>query len=117
MSEQVPDELVADTLLWLEAIIKDGGRIKRGTNEVTKSIERGKAKLVFIGGDVTPAEIVRHLPILAKEKDVAYLEIPEAKSLGTSAGLQVGAASVAIVDAGRNEAQLTSIIERVKQFN
>jgi large subunit ribosomal protein L7Ae len=115
-SEQIPEELITDALLLLEQV-KDGGRIKRGTNEVTKAIERGKARLVFIGADVTPAEIVRHLPILAKEKDVAYIQIPEAKSLGNSAGLQVGAASVAIVDAGKSDAQLKSIVERVKQFN
>lgn len=115
-SEQIPEELITDALLLLEQV-KDAGKIKRGTNEVTKAIERGKARLVFIGGDVSPAEIVRHLPILAKEKDVAYLEIPESKKLGNSAGLQVGAASVAIVDAGRNDGQLKSVVERVKQFN
>ncbi len=117
MSEQtIPEELITDALLLLENV-KDTGKIKKGTNEVTKAIERGKARLVFIGSDVTPAEIVRHLPILSKEKDIAYLEIPEAKRLGNSAGIQVGAASVAIVDAGRGESQLKSIIERVKQFN
>ncbi|MCY3410394.1 MAG: 50S ribosomal protein L7ae [Candidatus Heimdallarchaeota archaeon] len=116
MSEQPPTELIDDTLSLLQTV-RDSGKIKRGTNEVTKAIERGKARLVLIGGDVSPAEIVRHLPILAKEKNVAYLEIPESKKLGKSAGIEVGAASVAIIDAGKAEADLKSIVERVKQFN
>ena len=114
--QEIPNELINDALVLLQQV-SNNGRIKKGTNEVTKALERGNAKLVFVGGDVTPAEIVRHLPILSKEKGVAYIEIPEAKKLGTSAGIGVGAASVAIVDAGNNDSDLKSVIERVKQFN
>ena len=39
-------------------IAKNSGKIRKGTNETTKSIERGEAKLVVIAGDVDPAEIV-----------------------------------------------------------
>jgi len=116
MSEIVPDELIND-ILQLLSRVKETGKIRRGTNEVTKCIERGKAKLVLIGGDVTPPEITRHIPILAKEKNIAYLAIPSSAQLGTAAGLEVGAASVAIQEAGSMEADLNSIVERVKQFN
>lgn len=116
MSEQIPEELIQDSLSLLHSV-KESGKIRKGTNEVTKSIERGKAILVFIGGDVSPKEIVRHLPILSKEKSIAYIEIPDSKNLGKAAGISVGAASVAIVDAGSEEASLKSIVERVKQFN
>ena len=116
MSEQPPEELINDALLLLQQVT-ESGKIKKGTNEVTKQLERGNARLVFLAGDVTPAEIVRHLPILSKEKGVAYLKIPESKALGNAAGIEVGAASVVIIDAGRSESELKSIVERVKQFN
>lgn len=116
MSETIPDELIND-ILQLLSRVKETGKIRRGTNEVTKCIERGRAQLVLIGGDVTPPEITRHLPILAKEKNVAYLAIPSSTQLGTAAGLEVAAASVAIQEAGSMDSDLKSIVERVRQFN
>ena len=46
------------------------GKIEKGTNEVTKAIERGTAKFVVYAVDVEPKEIVQHLPIIAKEKNI-----------------------------------------------
>ncbi|MHA2251337.1 MAG: ribosomal L7Ae/L30e/S12e/Gadd45 family protein [Candidatus Kariarchaeaceae archaeon] len=115
MSEPSED-LITDALTLLNRI-RDTGKIRRGTNEVTKLIERGKALLVFISQDINPPEIVRHLPILAKEKNVAYLNVPSSERLGNAAGIDVGSASVAIQDAGSADTDLRSIIERVKQFN
>jgi len=115
MSEPSQD-LITDALTLLERI-RDTGRIRKGTNEVTKCLERGNAMMVFIGTDVSPPEVVRHLPLLAKEKGVAFLEVPSSEILGSSAGLDVPAASVAVENAGSSEAELKSIIERVKQFN
>ena len=111
-----PEELIEDALRLL-SIVKDIGKIKKGTNEVTKALERGKALIVYIGGDVNPQEITRHLPILSSEKNVAYVTIPSAERLGQSAGIEVGAASVAIVDAASSDSELKSIVERLKQFN
>jgi len=50
--------------------VKKTGKIEKGTNEVTKAIERGTAKLVVYAGDVEPKEIVQHLPLLCKEKEL-----------------------------------------------
>ncbi len=111
-----PEDLINDALTLLGSI-KEVGKIKKGSNEVTKSLERGTAKILFIAEDVSPPEIIRHLPILAKEKNIAYLKVPSSKQLGEYAGINVGAASVAIVDAASAEADLKSIIERAKQFN
>ena len=47
---------------------KATGRIKKGTNEVTKTIERKTAKLAVSAKDVSPPEVTMHLPLLAKEK-------------------------------------------------
>jgi len=50
---EVPKE-VADKALEALEVSRDSGKIKKGTNEVTKAIERGNAKLVLIGNDVNP---------------------------------------------------------------
>ncbi len=86
----------------LEAIevAKNTGKLKKGTNEATKALERGTAKLVVIAKDVTPPEITMHIPILAKEKGIPCVEVATKEELGASAGIKVGTAAVAIIVEG-----------------
>jgi len=76
------------------------GKIEKGSNEVTKAVERGTAKLVVYAGDVDPREIVQHLPILCKEKNIPCQEIDSKKKLGIAAGISVDCAAIAVTDAG-----------------
>jgi large subunit ribosomal protein L7Ae len=91
-------------------IAKKTGSIKKGTNEVTKAIERGKASFVAYAADVSPKEIVMHLPLLAKEKGIACVEVPSREELGVAAGLGVPAVAVAVIDAGDAK-------EHIKEFS
>ncbi|MCX8147191.1 MAG: ribosomal L7Ae/L30e/S12e/Gadd45 family protein [Candidatus Woesearchaeota archaeon] len=81
-------------------IAKKTGEIKKGSNEVTKALEKGKAKVVVIAKDVTPPEIIMHIPVLAKEKGVPCLEVPSKEELGAAAGLNVGTSAVAVTKEG-----------------
>ena len=49
-------------------VARKTGKIDKGTNEVTKAIERGTAKLVVAAEDVNPKEIIQHLSVLCEEK-------------------------------------------------
>ena len=94
------DKERADKALEAIEIAKNTGKLKRGTNEVTKSIERGTAKLVVIAKDVTPPEIVMHIPLLAKEKGIPCVEVSSKEELGTAAGIGVPTAAIAIIAEG-----------------
>ena len=39
-------------------VAKQSGKVRKGTNETTKAIERGISKLVVIAEDVEPPEVV-----------------------------------------------------------
>lgn len=84
-------------------IARATGKIRKGTNEVTKAIERGQAKLVVYAKDVNPKEIILHIPLLCKEKGIPCVEVESREELGTAAGLQVATSSVAIVEPGEAE--------------
>jgi len=81
-------------------IAKATGKIKKGSNEATKALERGTAKLVVVAQDVQPKEVVMHLPLLAKEKGVPCVHVPNKEQLGAAAGLPLGTAAVVILDEG-----------------
>lgn len=93
---------MAESNKILEAIelAKKTGKIKKGINEVTKVVERGKAKLVIIAKDVNPAEITAHLPALCEEKKIPLLEVDKREDLGVSSGMGVPTSAIAIVEEG-----------------
>lgn len=76
------------------------GKIRKGANEVTKSIEKGTAKLVIAATDIQPPEITMHLPLLCKEKGAVFVEVDSKEKLGAAAGLPVGTAAIAITQEG-----------------
>ncbi|PSP93117.1 50S ribosomal protein L7ae [Halobacteriales archaeon QS_4_62_28] len=111
----VPADLAEDALEALE-VARDTGSVKKGTNETTKAIERGNADLVLVAEDVQPEEIVMHIPDIADEKDVPFLFVAEQDDLGHAAGLQVGSAAAAIVDAGDASDDVEDIASKVEEL-
>ena len=109
---QVPEEIQNKALEALE-IARDTGKIKKGSNEATKAIERSIATLVLIGADVEPAEIVMHLGPLCDEKKIPYLYINKQNDLGAASGLDVGSAAAAIVKPGKAQEIIDDIIKQV----
>ncbi|MEM1834113.1 MAG: ribosomal L7Ae/L30e/S12e/Gadd45 family protein, partial [Thermosphaera sp.] len=72
---EVPAELAEKVYEAVKKVKETGGKIKKGTNETTKAVERGQAKLVVIAEDVDPPEIVAHLPLLCDEKKIPYVYV------------------------------------------
>jgi len=112
---EVPKELVDKVLQAIE-MARNTGKIKKGTNEVTKAIERGEAKFVIIAEDVQPEEIVMHLPVLCDEKKCEYIYVPSKEELGRSAGISVAAASVCIIEPGEAKDLVDEIIKKVQEI-
>lgn len=113
---EVPKDL-ADKVYEAVEVARDSGKLRKGTNEVTKAIERKQATLVVIAEDVEPAEIVAHLTPLSDEKGIPYVYVPSKRELGAAAGLDVGTSAVAIAEAGQAAPAVKEIVERVKQLN
>lgn len=112
---QIPKELVAKVLQAVE-IARNTGKIRKGTNETTKTIERGEAKLVVIAENVQPEEITMHLPVLCNEKKCDYVYISSKEELGRSAGINVGTAAACIVDPGEAKDLVAEIIKKVEEI-
>lgn len=113
---EVSKEII-DKAYQVVQVAKDSGKIRKGTNESTKAIERGIAKLVLIAEDVEPPQIVAHLPILCEERKIPYLFVPSKLDLGRSAGIDVGCAAVSVIEAGEGAntlKDLTALAERLR---
>jgi large subunit ribosomal protein L7Ae len=112
---EVPSE-VANATYEAVQIAARTGKIRKGTNETTKAVERGIAKLVIIAEDVDPPEVVAHLPLLCDERKIPYAYVPSKAKLGSAAGIEVPAASVCIVEAGEAADLIKEIITRIQKI-
>ena len=112
---EVPDDIQNKALEVLE-VARDTGKIKKGSNEATKAVERGIAQLVIIGGDVEPEEIVMHIPALCDEKQCAYLIINQQNDIGAASGLDVGSAAAAIVKPGKAKELLDEVVGQLSEL-
>ena len=110
---ETPKEL-SDKAYSVAEIARDSGKVKKGTNEVTKIIERGEAALVIMAVDVEPPEILAHIPALCDEKNVPFVYVPSKAELGNAIGLEKPTASVAITDVGKGKALCDEIAAAVK---
>lgn len=95
---------------------ESSGTVEIGTNEVTKSIERNEAELVVIASDVSPEEIVMHLPALCEERDIPYTFVPDKEELGLAAGINVQSAAVAVTATGSSEDDIEDIAGKAQEL-
>lgn len=112
---ETPTE-VADAAYEALQLATQTGQIRKGTNETTKAIERGIAKLVVIAEDVEPPEVVAHLPIICQERKTPYVFVPQKKKIGSAVGIDVPSASVCIVEEGEAANLVKEIISRVDEL-
>lgn len=111
---EVSKDLLSKELELLERASKNS-KVRVGVNEVTKAVERNQAKLVLIAEDVSPPEIVMHLPILCDEKKIPFSYVSTKKELGEKSGIGVGTASIAITDDANVKKELEEVVKKIHE--
>ena len=112
---EVPENLISPILESLRVAVETG-KVKRGTNEATKAIERGISKLIIIAEDVEPPEVVAHLPILCEEQGAAYAFVPSKQELGKALGIEVTSAAAAILDSGDAQHIIDEVVSSIAKI-
>ncbi|MGC8676496.1 MAG: ribosomal L7Ae/L30e/S12e/Gadd45 family protein [Candidatus Micrarchaeia archaeon] len=111
MPDETPKEIV-DKALSAVRLARQDGSVRKGVNEVTKSLERGLATLVIVASDVSPKEIVMHLPGLCDQHKTPIVYVPAKADLGKAIGLNVPCSSAAIEKAG----SASSVIKEIASW-
>ena len=61
--------------------------MKKGSNEVTKTAERGTAQFIIMAEDVNPPELLAHIPLICAEKGIPFGYVPSQEFLAKEAGM------------------------------
>nr|CAG4650649.1 EOG090X0JRW [Sida crystallina] len=64
------------------------GFVRNGLKDVQRRIRLGEKGLVIFAGDVTPVDIMAHMPAVCEEKDIPYVYTPSRMELGHALGLK-----------------------------
>ena len=97
----------------------NNGRMKKGSNEVTKAAERGTAKFIIMAEDVNPPELLAH-PLICAEKGIPYGYVPSQEFLAKEAGMPGGVktASLALLEVSKGaQEKFNEVVELVKGLN
>jgi large subunit ribosomal protein L7Ae len=105
-----------DKVYQMVEVARDTGKVRKGTNEVTKLVERGEALFVVMAEDVSPEEILAHMPLLCEEREVPYAYVPSKQELGVAAGLGKSTASCCIVDPGKGKSLMEELSAKVNEL-
>ena len=107
---------VQDKTYQVVELARDSGKVRKGTNEVTKIVERGDALLVVMAEDVQPEKILAHMPLLCEEKSIPYSYVASKQELGVASGLGKATASIAVLDAGKGKPALDELVGKLRQI-
>merc|ERR1712110_274513 len=70
--------------------------VRNGLKDVQSRIRKGEKGLVVFAGDVTPIDVMCHLPAVCEEKEIPYVFTPSRSLLGQAMGVKRGSLMVLI---------------------
>ncbi|XP_022918319.1 H/ACA ribonucleoprotein complex subunit 2-like protein [Onthophagus taurus] len=70
--------------------------VRKGLKDVQTHLRKGETGIVVFAGDVTPIEIMCHLPAVCEEKNIPYCYTPSRADLGAALGVKRGSLMVLI---------------------
>lgn len=75
---------------------KEKTYLRVGLKEVQRRIRRGETGIVVFAGDVSPIDIMSHLPGVCETKNLPYCYVPSREDLGSAMGVKRSAVVVLI---------------------
>lgn len=93
-------------------------QLRKGANEVTKTLNRGIAEFIVMAADAEPLEILLHLPLLCEDKNVPYVFVRSKQALGRACGVSrsVIACSVTVNEGSQLKPQIISIQQEIERL-
>jgi len=88
--------------------------IKRGVKEVVKSIKKGDKGIVIIAGDISPIDVVSHVPVLCEDADIPYIYVLSKDDLGSAVSTKRPTSMVMIKKSKSDDEEYNEKFEQCK---
>ena len=120
ISEPMASDKLASKLLKLTGKLAKVKLLKRGVKEVNKSFRKGNKGICLIAGDVSPVDVVSHIPVCCEKNNIPYVFVPSREALGTHAATKRPTSVVVLLKPpkdNKNRETYDKMIDIVKSFN
>jgi len=91
-------------------------QVRRGVKEVVKALKKETKGVCVIAGDISPIDVITHLPVLCEEADVPYVYVHSKEELG-AAGMTKRPTSVMLVLPEGTKGSVKMSSEDKKEFD
>jgi len=84
IASPLADKKLTKKLLKLVRKASKVKALRRGVKEVVKAIRKGEKGVMIIAGNITPIDVITHLPVLCEENGIPYIYVPAKEDLGAA---------------------------------
>ncbi|KAI9308806.1 50S ribosomal protein L30e-like protein [Cunninghamella echinulata] len=77
--------------------------VHRGVKEVGKALRKGEKGLVIIAGDISPIDVIAHVPVLCEDHSVPYVFVPSKEQLGEASSTKRPTSVTMVVLGGKKK--------------
>jgi len=90
--------------------------IKRGVKEVVKALRKREKGLVIIAGNISPIDVITHVPVLCEDNGVSYIYVPEKEALGSASATKrpTSIVMLTVKSSSTLSGDYNSVLEEVK---
>ncbi|KAL8290390.1 hypothetical protein RQP46_002648 [Phenoliferia psychrophenolica] len=74
--------------------------LKRGVKEVVKSVRKGEKGIIVLAADISPVDILTHIPLLAEEANCPYIWVTSKEALGLASSTKRPTSCVMVAKVG-----------------
>ncbi|KAI9473234.1 snoRNA-binding protein [Coemansia sp. RSA 989] len=93
-------KLTKKTLKTVKKAVKHR-HVKRGVKEVVKGLRKGDKGLVVLAGNISPIDVLSHIPVLCEDNHVPYVFVPSKEELGGSCSTKRPTCCLMVVPGGK----------------
>ena len=88
--------------------------VRNGLKDVQSRIRKGETGIVIFAGDITPVDVMCHLPGVCEDKDIPYCYVPSKIDLGAALGIKRGSLMVLIREKEDYKENFDELREEIK---
>jgi len=78
-------------------------RCRRGVKEVIRALRKQEKGIMVLAGNVTPIDVLAHIPILCEEAGIPYIFVPSKEELGAASATKRPTSVVMILPEPNND--------------
>lgn len=85
IANPMASEAISNKILKLSRYLNREKNLKRGVKDVVKAIRKGAKGIVILAADVSPVDVISHIPVLCEENGIPYIYVRSRMELGIAA--------------------------------